>query len=56
VAEGRTTLLIAHRLPTAAGADRIVVVDRGRVVEEGTHEELVARAGTYADLWRAFAA
>jgi ATP-binding cassette subfamily B protein len=56
VAHGRTTLLIAHRLPTAATADRILVVDGGRIVEEGSHDELVARGGAYADLWRAFAA
>ncbi|MDP9401922.1 MAG: ABC transporter ATP-binding protein/permease [Actinomycetota bacterium] len=55
VAEGRTTLIIAHRLPTARSADRIVVVDGGRVVEEGTHTELVAQpGGHYAHLWRAF--
>lgn len=45
VAEERTTLLIAHRLPTARGADRIVVVDGGRVVEQGDHESLLARWG-----------
>ncbi|HEX2040316.1 MAG TPA: ABC transporter ATP-binding protein [Acidimicrobiales bacterium] len=56
VAEGRTTLLVAHRLPTAATADRILVVGDGRIVEEGDHDELVARGGAYADLWRAFAA
>ncbi|MEJ7765700.1 MAG: ABC transporter ATP-binding protein, partial [Acidimicrobiales bacterium] len=54
-ARGRTTLLIAHRLSTAAGADRIVVLDAGRVAESGTHAELLARGGRYAELWRAFA-
>ncbi|MEO5678363.1 MAG: ATP-binding cassette domain-containing protein, partial [Acidimicrobiales bacterium] len=53
-ARGRTTLLIAHRLSTAAGADRIVVLDGGRVAEVGTHGELLARGGRYTDLWRAF--
>ncbi len=55
VAEGRTTILVAHRLPTARTADRILVIDRGRVVEEGTHKTLVAAGGRYADMWQSFA-
>ncbi|MGW7098957.1 ABC transporter ATP-binding protein [Streptomyces sp. NPDC054838] len=51
----RTTLVVAHRLTTAARADRVVVLDRGVVVEDGTHAELLARGGRYAALWRAFA-
>ncbi|MCM9079632.1 ABC transporter ATP-binding protein [Streptomyces spororaveus] len=50
----RTTLVVAHRLTTAARADRVVVMDRGRVVEDGTHTELLARGGRYAELWRTF--
>jgi len=48
--EGRTTLVVAHRLSTVRHADRIVVVDQGRVVDEGTHEELLQRGGLYAHL------
>nr|MDJ0821264.1 ATP-binding cassette domain-containing protein [Paracoccaceae bacterium] len=49
--EGRTVITIAHRLSTIADADRIVVLEAGAVVEEGTHEALLARAGRYAQLW-----
>ncbi|MFD8676834.1 ABC transporter ATP-binding protein [Streptomyces seoulensis] len=50
----RTTLVVAHRLTTAARADRVVVMEHGRVVEDGHHTELLARDGRYADMWRTF--
>ena len=48
---GKTVIMIAHRLSTVVGADKIVVLDGGRKVEEGTHEELLAASGTYAKMW-----
>jgi ATP-binding cassette subfamily B protein len=51
----RTTLVVAHRLTTAARADRIVVMESGRIAEAGRHEELLGRGGSYAALWAAFA-
>ena len=53
VARGRTTVLIAHRLQTARTADRIIVLANGLVVEDGTHDELLAAGGRYAEMWKA---
>jgi len=50
--QGRTTIVIAHRLATVRDADKIVVMDQGRVVDQGTHDDLLARGGLYADLYR----
>ncbi|MFD4709425.1 ABC transporter ATP-binding protein [Streptomyces sp. NPDC058430] len=55
IAGKRTTLVVAHRLTTAARADRVVVMADGRVAEDGTHTELLALGGRYAELWRTFA-
>ena len=49
---GRTSVVIAHRLSTAEHADRILVVDHGRIVEDGSHRDLVARGGYYSALYR----
>jgi ATP-binding cassette subfamily B multidrug efflux pump len=50
--QGKTVIAIAHRLSTIAAMDRLVVMDKGRIIEEGSHEDLVARGGLYAQLWQ----
>jgi subfamily B ATP-binding cassette protein HlyB/CyaB len=52
IAKGRTVLVIAHRLSTVRAADRIVTLERGRLVEDGTHEALITTGGRYASLLR----
>ena len=48
---GKTVIAIAHRLSTIARLDRLIVIDRGKIVEQGTHSELIRRNGLYAALW-----
>jgi ABC-type multidrug transport system ATPase subunit len=54
--QGRTSIFVAHRLSTVAGCDRILVLSEGRLVEQGSHAQLLAAGGVYADMWRAQAA
>lgn len=49
---GKTVIAIAHRLSTIAAMDRLVIMDQGRIVEEGSHAELIAQGGLYASLWK----
>jgi ATP-binding cassette subfamily B protein len=49
--QGRSGIVIAHRLSTIADADQIIVLERGQIVEQGRHEELLARNGRYAQMW-----
>jgi ATP-binding cassette subfamily B protein len=51
IARERTTLIIAHRLSTVVDAEQILVMDKGRIVERGTHRELLAQQGVYAQMW-----
>lgn len=50
--KGKTVIAIAHRLSTLRGMDRLIVLDHGKIIEQGTHEELVSKTGTYSELWR----
>ena len=52
IAKGRTVFIVAHRLSTVRGADRIITIDRGRLVEDGTHDELIKTGGRYSSLYR----
>ena len=51
LAQKRTTIIIAHRLSTVVGANNILVIDKGKIVESGTHKQLLRKKGLYADMW-----
>ncbi|MCX8500667.1 MAG: ATP-binding cassette domain-containing protein, partial [Alphaproteobacteria bacterium] len=53
ISVGRTVLIIAHRLTTVRQADRIIVLERGKLIEDGSHEQLISCMGRYAELWQA---
>ena len=55
LSKGRTTITVAHRLTTIKGADRIFVITKNGIAEEGTHEELLQKGGTYSELYKAYA-
>jgi ATP-binding cassette subfamily B multidrug efflux pump len=50
--QGKTVIAIAHRLSTIAAMDRLVIMDRGALIEQGSHADLIARGGVYAELWQ----
>jgi ATP-binding cassette subfamily B multidrug efflux pump len=50
--EGKTVIAIAHRLSTIAAMDRLVIIDEGKIIEQGSHQELLAHGGIYAKLWQ----
>ena len=52
IAKGKTTLVIAHRLSTLSQMDRIIVLDKGRIIETGTHKQLLRKNGKYAQMWK----
>jgi ABC-type multidrug transport system fused ATPase/permease subunit len=52
VLQGRTSFVIAHRLSTIREADRILVIEKGRIIEDGDHDQLIAADGSYADMYR----
>ena len=54
MAKGRTVIIIAHRLTTVLGADRIFVLDGGEIKEQGTHQELIEQNGLYSQMWKSY--